>query len=134
MQKNKVKSKNHSANSITKNTLLGVIGGFIIFIIATICFSAIVLKTTIDNKIFFIFVLISACLSSTIGSFITAITAKKTRFLNGMLSTLLITGAEFIILLCFNNSSLSLKIYFLIPINIFTGFIGSAIGSNIQKR
>lgn len=133
MHKNKVKN-NNTTNSIVKNTLYGVISGAIVFLIAVIGFSVVVLKTNIENKFLFIFIIITSSLSSVIGSLTSAISAKRTRLLNGLLTTLILIIAEFLLLLLFNNSSLSLKIYFIIPSGIITGFLGSALGSNVKLK
>lgn len=131
MQKRKTKL---SSNSIFGNTLKGVMTGVISYIVLLSIFSLIILKTNIPSNLFFIFILISIGISVFIGSTFSSFIAKKSRFLNGMLTDVILIVIDFVLLLCFNNASLSVKIYLIIPVAIIFGFFGSAIGSNIRKR
>ena len=131
MQKSKTKTLN---NSIINNTLKGMMAGIVSFTVFLAIFSLVILKTDIESRLFFIFILITVGLSAFIGSFFTSAAAKKTRLLNGLLTTLILLVLEFILLLCFNNASLSVKVYLMIPIGILLGFIGGALGSNLRKK
>lgn len=129
------KSKSIStSNSIFANILKGLITGITTFLVVLAVFSLIILKTDISGSLFYIFVLITVGLSAFFGSFVTAVCAKKSRLIIAMFTALFLLSMSFILLLCFNNASLSVKIYLSAPIAVLFGFIGGVTGSNIRRK
>ncbi len=119
-------------DSIPRNLLNSTIFGIISFILFLAIFSLVLLKTDISSDKFYILVLISSGISVLVGSLAASIYVKKNKLLVGLISTITVNVIEFLILLCFNNAELSVKIYFMFPIGLILGFIGCVIGSNIK--
>ncbi len=131
MQKSKRSTAN---NSVLINTLTGIISGETIFILFLALSSLVILNTTVNKELFFIFVLGSSGISVLAGSIFSSIKAKKGKFLNGLLTSLILLVSQFLLLICFNNALLSVKIYLLVPLTALSGFAGSAVGSNVKRK
>ena len=132
MQKSKKQIKTIE-NSLTmclfKSVLIGIFG----FVIFLAIFSIVILESDFFGDKFFIMVLIASFLSVMIASITSSVLIKKGKFVAGMFSAIIITIAEFIVFLCFNNIDLSVKVYLMFPIDIISGVIGSVAGSNIRR-
>lgn len=131
MQKIKHQS---SANPTLKGILRGFIAGITCFIISTSICSLVILKNEIRQDLFFIFVLICAGISSFFCALITASSVKKSRLIFALASAVVLLITEFTVLLCFNNASLSVKVYLIVPVMILFAVFGGIIGSNLRLK
>lgn len=129
------KSKNISSSTTFFTTILkGIICGLTVFILILAVSSLIVLDTDIKSSFFFVLILINVGISSFAGASVTAICAKKSRLIISMFTVLILLSIIFLLLLCFNNASLSVRIYLIVPTSILSGFIGGVTGSNIRRK
>lgn len=134
MQKSKKQIRKKSVNnSFSISLIKGILSGIAGYVIFLALFSVVILKSNISNDNYFIMVLISSCVSSVVAAVVSSISIQKSKLVTGMLSTIIVTIIQFIILLCFNNIDLSVKVYLMFPINIVIGFLGSIIGTNIKR-
>lgn len=131
MHKNRNKPLvNFAISSIFK----GLISGITTFTVFLSVFSLIILNTEVSASLLFVFVLISGGISSFFCALVSALSAKKSRLILAQISSLILLVTEFIFLLCFNNASLSVKIYLIAPIALFLGLVGGIMGSNIRLK
>lgn len=125
------KNKNRNAFS---NILKGFGAGLFTFLLLLSIFSLLIMKADIQNRYFYILILISAAISSFSGAFTSAFLQQKSRLIISSITSLCILLFTFILTLCFNNASMSVKIYLIIPAALISGFIGSLTGANIRKK
>ena len=128
----KIKSRNN-ANPI-KTCSIAYITGFFIFILTLASASFFVLNIPIESRHLHYFVMIATAVSAFVASLFSSLLVAKNRLGIGMGISLFLVISEFLVLLCFNNISLSGSIYVLFPIAIFFGFTGCIIGINIKKK
>lgn len=134
MQKNKKQKRTRSTNnSFFMCVLKGASAGLISFVIALALSSLIVINSNITTNSFYIIVLIASALAAVLCAIITALSSAKNRLVTGMVAVIIITLIQFLILLCFNNADLSVKIYYMFPIDVAAGFLGCIAGSNIRR-
>lgn len=128
----KIKRKNE--NGVLKNLLISLMIGMIAFIGMMTVVSLIILNIAISQEYIYILVLIASGFSSLLGAAFACVFATGKRLITGMGLSVALAIIEFVLLLCFNNISLSNNIYFLLPTVIIFGFLGCLIGSNIKKK
>lgn len=119
--------------SLPLNIAKGTALGWIIFVALLALFSLIILKSEINHSLFFLFVLGASMVSVMVGCMFVSKKAVGKKLPLGMVCCLILLITEFILLLCFNNTALSNKIYLIFPCDIVFGFIGCIIGANIRK-
>ncbi|MCD7775216.1 MAG: TIGR04086 family membrane protein [Clostridiales bacterium] len=135
MAKNKTKNKAAKKDvSIIKNFLCPAILGIFIFIIFLIIFSFVIIKTNIEENMFWLFALAASVLSSFFTAAVSSRTASGKRLVNGMLSVIILIVGEFTVLLCFNNAALDEKIYLMFPGMLLFGFFGCVTGINLRRN
>lgn len=118
---------------IAKNIVISLAIGIILFIIVLSASSLIMLNVAIDSEYLFLFVLIASGISALFSAFSSSLMLKNKRLIIGISISVVLAVFEFLILLCFNNASLSNLVYLIFPIMIFCGFTGYVIGTNIKK-
>lgn len=129
-----LKIKRKAQNGLMKICSVAFLIGFFIFILILTVSSFIILSIPAEYKHLHIFVMIATALSALFCAVFSCVSVGKNRLITGMSVTMMLSITEFIVLLCFNNISLSYNIYFLFPIAIFFGFVGSVIGINVKKK
>lgn len=134
MSRSDLKIKRKTQNGLVKNCSVAFLTGFFIFILILTVESLIILSIQIEYKYLHFFVMIATAVSALFCAVFSCVFAGKNRLLTGMSVTFVLSITEFIVLLCFNNISLSYNIYFLFPIAIFSGFTGCIIGINLKKK
>lgn len=131
MQKSK-KQKRSVNNSFASALVKGSLLGMAVFIVFLAIFSLVIIKSDIANHNFYILVLISSAVAALLSATTASCIASRARLIVGMLAVIIITLVQFFVLLCFNNSALSVKVYFMFPIDIVSGFLGCIAGTNIR--
>lgn len=134
MSNSDLKIKRKTQNSLIKNCSIAFLTGFFIFVLLLIVSSFLILNIVIEYRYLYLFVMFATAVSALFCALFSSIFAEKNRLATGMIVTVSLIIAEFIILLCFNNISLSNNIYFLFPVSIVFGFIGCIIGINKKKK
>lgn len=129
-----LKSKNTKSSSAFINILKGLITGLLIFFLFLSVFSITIINTDISDRYLYLFILISSAFSEFSGSFITGLFQRKSRVIIATTTSIILLIFTFILLLCFNNASLSVRIYLLIPVALVFGFTGSLAGANSRKK
>ena len=130
IKNNKKKTK---GTSLPMALLKGFIAGMAVYLILMMISSAVILNVSIQNKYLFLFMLASASVSAMVGSSLTAKSASSKKLPLGIATSVILLILQMIILMCFNNTSMSNLVYINIPVNLIFGFIGCIIGSNIRK-
>lgn len=131
--KNNKKKTKTTSSSLPLAVLKGFIAGMAAYLILIMISSAVILNVSIQNKYLFLFMLASAGVSAVVGSALTAKSAPSKKLPLGMAASVILLILQMIILMCFNNTSMSNLVYLNIPVNLIFGFIGCIIGSNIRK-
>ena len=131
--KNNKKKTKSASSSLPMAVLKGFIAGVAAYLILIMISSAVILNVSIQNKYLFLFMLASAGVSAIVGSSLTAKSAPSKKLPLGMAASVILLILQMIILMCFNNASMSNLVYLNIPVNLILGFIGCIIGSNIRK-
>lgn len=128
------KNNNSTERGYAKNIILSLLIGIISFVAVLAIFSVLILNVYIETGYLYLFVLIGAGISSfTTTVSICRFTLQKKLILS-LSASVLLAIIEFLIILCFNNASLSNFVYLLFPIVIIFGFTGCVIGTNIRKK
>lgn len=131
---NTITKKIKKESSVAKKFITALLSGlFAFFVILTIS-SFIIINVSIPTEYFFAFVLLASGISSISGALFSCILLSSKLLLTGMTTSSILAIIEFLILMCFNNISLSGFIYLLFPVVIFSGFLGCVIGINIKKK
>lgn len=117
-----------------KSLLFSFFAGIFTFVAFLAVFSVVIMNFLIDKELFFLFVLLSSGISSFVCSITACRLSAQKKLIFSMSSSIILSVAEFLTILCFNNASLSNFVYFLFPIVIFFGFVGCVIGINVRKR
>ncbi len=130
----KVKSvkQKKELNSISV-IMMSVFLSFAVFVFMLIIFSFYIMKTHTQISVLQLFVIIASGISTLFSGFLSSYAIKSKKLIFGMLSGIFVAVCEFLILLCFNNASLTWQVYFLIPVAIITSFVGCLTGINIKK-
>lgn len=128
------KIKRKTENGLLKSFLVSLLIGLFTFVIILAVSSLIILNVSIEYEYLYFFVLIAAGVSALICAVSACLFIKDKRLLIGMGVSVVLAITEFVLLICFNNISLSNNVYFMFPIVIFFGFIGCVIGTNIKKK
>ena len=128
----KPKKTKREINNLTVLSL-SVFISFLVFVFMLAVFSVIVMKNHTENSLLQVYVIISSGVSTLFAGLICSYSVKTKRLIYGMFSGIFVVICQFLILLCFNNVSMSWHIYFLIPVAIITSFSGCLAGINIKK-
>lgn len=128
----KIKSRNKT--NPFKTCAIAYTTGVFIFILTLAAASIFILNMAVESEHLHYFVMIATAVSAFVASLFSSLLVAKNRLGIGMGISLFLVISEFLVLLCFNNISLSGSIYVLFPIAIFFGFTGCIIGINIKKK
>lgn len=135
MSYSEIKTKRKkSERGVVKSALLSLSFGIFAFIAVLSISSILILNISIQSEYLYLFVLAAAGFSALVEAIIMCMFIKNKRLIFGLGLSASLSVCQFLILLCFNNASLSNTIYILFPIVIFCGFIGCVIGTNIKKK
>lgn len=121
-------------SSAAKKCIIAVSFGFLIFIIVLIISSFLIMNILMPTEHLYLFVLLASGLSSISCTAFTCFSQKHRLLFFSMISTAILAIIEFLILLCFNNLSLSAYVYFLFPIVILCSFLSCVLITNVKKK
>ena len=128
------KKRNKTISNPIHIAVLSLISGNIIFIVC-ICISATVITNIhIKQDYLYLLIIASSAFSSLFSSFCTSAKIRKNKLISGLLMSVSIVTLHFIIILCFNNSSLAIKTYLIFPADIIMGLTGAIAGINLIKK
>jgi len=126
--------KSKKESSVLKKILTALFAGLFAFIAILTISSFIIINISISPEYLFAFVLLASGISAIIGSVFSCMLQTSKLLFFGMLISAILAIFEFLLLLCFNNISLSNHIYLLFPVVILSGFFGCVLGINIKKK
>lgn len=121
-------------SSVLKKYITAIFAGLFTFIVILTISSFIIINISIPTEYLFAFVLLSSGISAIFGSVFSCFLQTSKLLFSGMFVSAILAIIEFLVLLCFNNVSLSNFIYLLFPVVIVAGFLGCIIAINVKKK
>lgn len=117
-----------------KKCLIALSAGFLTFITSLIISSFLIMNVLIPTEHLYLFVLLSSGLSAILCSALTCFLQKNKLLFFSMTLTAILAIIEFLILLCFNNLSLSVYVYLLFPVVILCSFFSCLLFINVKRK
>lgn len=127
------KNTGTSDSNLIKTAAISLFSGVLTFVTFLAVFSVLIMNVNIDKNYLFLFVLISSGVSAFISSIAVCRLSSQKKLVFSLAVAIVLSVAEFLVMLCFNNASLSNLVYLLFPVAIIFGFVGCVAGMNIRK-
>ncbi len=127
-KKNKQKMKNPIIEFIKSFSV-----GSVTFVLLIAISSLIIMNFDFPDKYLSAFVFAASAIAAFTTGLFASTTVKQNRLLFGMINIVVITVIHFLVLLCFNNVSLSSRIYLIFPLSLTLGFLGCLTGIKTKK-
>ena len=121
-------------SGVAKKSIIAVVSGLLMFVIVLIISSFLIMNVLIPTDNLYLFVLLASGLSAISCSVFTCFLHKHRLLFFSMILTAILAIIEFLILLCFNNLSLSAYVYLLFPVVIICSFLSCVLITNVKKK
>ena len=121
-------------SGVSKKSIIAVAFGFLVFIMTLAISSFFIMNVLIPTEYLYLFVLLASGLSAISCSTLICFLQKHRLLFFSMILTTILAIIEFLILLCFNNLSLSAYVYLLFPVVIICSFLSCVLITNVKKK